>query len=222
MSPQPKAKHRSPAQVRAGKAYAAAGRAAQAKTRAAAIKKTGKPPPRSKAQHAASVRAAGFGRAAQAARRAGKKPVSHKKAALPCRHAPLVSHIPARMLWLPGCDDEQPVCAVTAVANHLLAATGIAASDAEMLALHLLAGGDDGARIETVLDAAVHEGLAGHKLILFGQADRASPGTVCGLAMGSGYHAVLAHPYGMVSWGLLLPWAGRLEEAWYLDWEELP
>ncbi len=38
------------------------------------------------------------------------------------------------MLWLPGCDDEQPVCAVTAVANHLLAATGIAASDAEMLA----------------------------------------------------------------------------------------
>lgn len=219
MSPAPKHKHKSPAQVRAGKAYAAAGRAAQAKTRAAAIKKTGKPPPRSKAQQAASKNWAAAGRHAQAARRAGKTPVSHKKAALPCRHAPVTSHVPLRMLWLPGCDDELPVCGVTAVANHLLAATGIAATDAEMLALHLLAGGDDGARIETVLDAAVHEGLAGHKLILFGQADRASPGTVCGLAMGSGYHAVLAHPWGMVSWGMLLPWAGCLEEAWYLDWE---
>ena len=219
MSPAPKHKHRSPAQVRASKAYAAAGRAAQAATRKAAIKKTGKPPPRSKAQQAASTRAAGFGRAAQAARRAGKTPVSHKKAALPCRHAPVTSHVPVRMLWLPGCDEELPVCGVTAVANHLLAATGIAATDEEMLALHLLAGGDDGARIETVLDAAVHEGLAGHKLILFGPADRPSPGTICGLSMGSGYHAVLAHPWGMVSWGMLLPWAGSLEEAWYLDWE---
>ena len=54
MSPAPKHKHRSPAQVRAGKAYAAAGRSAQAKTRAAAIKKTGKPPPRSKKQKTAS------------------------------------------------------------------------------------------------------------------------------------------------------------------------
>jgi hypothetical protein len=220
LSPQPKAKHRSPAQVRAGKAYAAAGRAAQAATRKAAIKKTGKPPPRSAKQKAASTRAAGFGRSAQAARRAGKTPVSHKKAALPALARTHTLAEPAVVLWLPGCDEELPVCAVTAVANHLLAATGIIAADSEMLELHGLAGGDSGATIEDVLDAAVTCGLAGQHLTRYGMADRASPGTVTGLRMAGGYHAVLVAPAGMViSWGMVLPQIGTPEESYWLDWE---
>jgi hypothetical protein len=220
VSPHPKAKHRSPAQVRAGKAYAAAGRSAQAATRKAAIKKTGKPPPRSAKQHAASVAAAKAGRSAQAARRAGKTPVSHKKAALPALARAHNLAEPGVVLWLPGCDEELPVCAVTAVANHLLAATGIITSDAEMLALHALAGGDSGATIGNVLDACADCGLGGRHLAGFGMADRASPGTVTGLAMHDGYHAVLVAPAGMmISWGMVLPQLGDPREAWYLDWE---
>src|SRR5882724_4642171 len=72
MAVAPRKKKRSPAQVRAGQAFAAGGRAAQAAARSAAIKKTGKPPPRSKAQKAASQKWATAGRAAQAAARAKK------------------------------------------------------------------------------------------------------------------------------------------------------
>lgn len=222
MSPAPKHARRSPAQVRASRAYAAAGRAAQAATRKAAIQKTGKPPPRSAAQKSASRSWAARGRHAQAARRAGKSPASTKKAALPAMSRLHTLTQPGVVLWLPGCDEELPVCAVTAVANHLLAATGAIAADADMLALHELAGGDSGARIETVLDACAHEGLAGHRLVTFGQADRACPGTVTGLVMpGGGYHAVLVAPGAgmMISWGMVLPQAGYPEESWWLDWE---
>ena len=221
MSPAPKHKHKSPAQIRAGKAYAAAGRSAQAATRRAAIQKTGKPPPRSAKQKAASRKFAAAGRSAQAARRAGKTPVSHKKAALPALSRAHTLAQPGIVLWLPGCDDELPVCAVTAVANHLLAATGAIATDADMLALHELAGGDSGATIENVLDAAATCGLAGRHLTRFGVADRASPGTIAGLRMAGGYHAVLVAPAGMViSWGMVLPQTGNPEESYWLDWEE--
>jgi hypothetical protein len=51
-------------------------------------------------------------------------------------------------------------------------------------------------------------------------ADRASPGTVTGLRMAAGYHAVLVAQAGMViSWGMILPQIGDPEESWWLDWE---
>jgi hypothetical protein len=148
---------------------------------------------------------------------AKKKVPPKKKAALP---AAAITAAPRAVLWLPGCNDLLPTCATAAVANHLYATAGIAASDRQLLALHELAGGDDGARIETVLEAAVHHGLAGIRLASFGLAEDWEPGLVCGIATGRGYHAVLAHPYGMVSWGLLLPRSGTLGEAWELEWEE--
>jgi len=215
----PAKKRVSAARHKAGAKWAAAGRASQAATRAAAIKKTGKPPPRSRRQQAASRNWASAGRAAQAARRQGKPPAPRKKAALP-----VAAYRDQPVLWLPGCNDRLPVCAVVAVANQLLAATGITASDEDMLTLHGLAGGDDGASIESVLDAAAHHGLAGARLTSFGLADvgEAWPGMVCGIGTPRGYHAVLAHPYGMISWGLLMPRIGTLEEAWTLTWEEGP
>ena len=37
--------------------------------------------------------------------------------------------------------------------------------------------------------------------------------------MRRGYHAVLAHPYGMISWGLLMARSGEPREAWALQWD---
>ena len=216
MSAAPKAAHKSPAQVKANKAFAAGGRASQARTRAAAVKKTGKPPPRSKAQKSASRKWAAAGRAAQAAAKSGKKaPASRKKAALPLAGR---SQGLGPVLWLPGCINEQPVCYAVAIANHLLAATGIAASDTDILALHKLAGGDEGATISLALEAAGAHGLAGVKLAAFEPGDEIFPCMVVGVQTRRGYHAALSHPYGLISWGLLMPRFGEPEEAWTLDW----
>jgi hypothetical protein len=216
VSAAPKAAHKSPAQVKANKAFAAGGRAAQARHRAAYEKSHhGKKPPRSKAQKSASRKWAAAGRAAQAAARSGKKsPASKKKAALPVTQY----HCTGPLIWLPGCLNERPVCYAVAIANHLLAATGIAASDADILALHDLAGGDNGATIDLALEAAAEYGLAGVKLASFEMGDEIIPGMVVGVQTRRGYHAVLSHPYGLISWGLLMPRFGEPEEAWGLDW----
>jgi hypothetical protein len=194
-------------------------KAAAAVKGALARSATARKKPRTAKQVAAGKKWAAAGRAAQAAsKKAAKSGVTaKKKAALPRSLIPVP---PGTALWLPGCNDLLPVCAVTAVANHLLAATGVTASDADMLALHDLAGGDDGARIGTVLDAACQAGLAGIRLRRFGPADFTGPGLVCGISTRRGYHAALSHPYGMVSWGLVLPRTGELMEAWALEWEE--
>jgi hypothetical protein len=209
-------KKKTPAQAKAAKAYAAAGRAAQAKKRAAAIKATGKPPPRTKAQKAAAIKWAKAGQAAQAAAKAGKKaPALAKKAALPTH----VSNWTGPAIWLPGCNDQRPTCVSVAVANHLLESTGIAATDAMILKLHEYAGGDDGATIPTVLEAASCYGLAGIKLSSYGMANEILPGLVCGIETRRGYHAALSHPYGLVSWGFVMPHFGEPQEAWALNWD---
>lgn len=210
MARAPRAAKKSAAQVAAGKAFAAGGRRAQAKARA-----KGKAP--TKAQHQAALRWAAAGRASQAAKRAHKKPAPKKTAALPMTHLPWADPL----LWLPGCNTELPTCVSVAVANHLLAQTGIIASDTDILELHDHAGGNDGACLGSVLDAASYHGLAGVKLAKFWQCDENQivPGLVYGVKMRRGRHVVLAHPYGMVSWGMVLSWAGQPDEAWALEWE---
>lgn len=217
MSAAPTKAHKSPAQVKANKAFAAGGRAAQARTRTAYEKAhNGKKPPRSKKQAAAARKWAAAGRAAQVAAKSGKKaPAGTKKAALPVA----VCDYTGPSLWMPGCINELPVCYATAIANHLLAATGIVSTDADILKLHELAGGDDGARIDLALEAARDHGLAGVKLKGFDGCEAIFPGMVVGIQTRRGYHAVLAHPYGMISWGLLLPRHGEPQEAWALEWD---
>jgi hypothetical protein len=220
MAVQPRAKKRSPAQVRAGQAYAAGGRAAQAAKRAEAIKKTGKPPPRSKAQHAASLKAAAAGRAAQQARRQGKTPVSSKArgAVMP------VELVLPGSAWPLGCNDLVPTCASVAVACHLQAATGFTMSDEAILKLHQRAGGDNGASIENVLEAIKGDWLAfDHRhvrLLSFFPTDEQCliAGLVVGVRLPHAGHAVLSAPGGMVSWGRYMPWDGEPEEAWALEW----
>lgn len=199
---QPKHK-RTKAQHAASQQWAKAGRASQAATRAAAIAKTGKPPARSKGQHQAALRWAASGRASQARKRQGLKPLPRK----------------APALALPGCGlHDLPVCGPVAIAEHLLAATGVYATDSEILDL---ADRTPGGCLADYLEQAATGGLAGVRLAYFWRCDDelAVPGLVYGVQFRRGYHTVLMVPGGMLSWGMLLPVTGRPLEAWALKWD---
>lgn len=199
---QPKHK-RTKAQHAASLKFAAAGRSAQAKTRAAAIAKTGKPPARSKHQHQAALRWAASGRAAQARTRNHLKPLPKK----------------APALALPGCGlHDLPVCGPVAIAEHLLAATGVYATDGQILDLAMRT---SGGCLADYLEQAATGGLAGVRLARFWRCDDelAVPGLVYGMQFRRGYHSVLMRPDGMLSWGMLLPVIGRPLEAWGIKWD---
>ncbi len=191
---QPKHK-RTAAQAAAAHTFAAAGRAAQARTRAAAIAKTGKPPPVSKKRHQAALKWAAAGRASQARARAHLKPLPKK--------TPTLGGLP---------------CAPSAIAEHLYATTGIVASDDAILGL---AARVPNGHLGDYLAEATAGGLTGVRLAGFWRCDEELfvPGLVYGVELPGGYHAVLSHPAGVVSWGLLLPWMGVPAEAWQLRWE---
>jgi len=180
----------------------------------------GHAPPLSKKQMSAILKA---GRVAAEARRKGKKPVKPKP------RAALASpdFLPAQrgmMPWL-TCNSLYPVCAPVAVANHLLAVTGIRVSDHDILMLHRLAGnGESGMLIEDVLQAASEGGTCWPwplKAFWRAEPDPGVPGLVIGMSLPHGEHAVLSHPDGMVSWGSVMPWEGESQEAWALEWEDL-
>lgn len=194
---QPKHK-RTAAQIAAAHKFAAAGRAAQAATRAAYIAKHGKPPPVSKKRHQAALKWAAAGRAAQARKRNHLKPLPKKQPALSLH--------------------GESVCAPVAIAAHLYAATGIIASEKLLLTLAARAAG--GCLGDYLAEVAA-SGLAGMRLTRYVPVDEdlVVPGLVCGLGLPGGYHAVLSHPRGMVSWGVVLPWWGRPDQAWQLEWE---
>jgi hypothetical protein len=195
---------RTKAQHAASVKWAKAGRSSQAETRAAAIAKTGKPPPRSKSQHQASLRWAASGRASQARARAHLKPLPKKQPALA----------------LPGYGlHDLPVCAAVAVAEHLLAATGIFATDAGILDL---AARVPGGCLADYLAEAAAGGLAGARLSGFWPCDPGMfvPGILYGVQFRQGYHTVLTQGRNsMISWGMLMPVTGVPVEAWHLEWD---
>lgn len=203
-------KVRSAAQIAAGIKFAAAGRAAQ------------KGKPRTAAQHAAALKWAAAGRASQAAAKAPPGAAPHAKTAgkvPPVKKAAAMAPAgldDAGYLWLPGGNDALPSCAAAAVANHRLAATGLAMTEDEILALHRLAGGEDGASVGDILEAMAADGL----LAWFWRADPdvIVPGLIVVTGFPRARHAVVACPGAMISWGRVLPWAGEPEEAWALGW----
>lgn len=228
MAPAPKVTKVSAAQHAAGVAFAAAGRAAQAKTRAAA-KKAGKPAPVSKAQHQAALKWAAAGRAAQKAKKTGKKPPKKAAVVLPkngCLSFFGYDSTLPQPPWIAGGNDMLPTCASAAVANHLLAATGRRMSDADVLLLHALAGDDQGADLSGVLEllrssvVPLSCGLVGLAELTQADEDAIAAGLLVGLSLPHARHAVLAHPRGMVSWGMVLPWQGVPDEAWAVQWLE--
>lgn len=121
---------------------------------------------------------------------------------------------PCSPWFITGGNDLAGTCSMTAVANHLLLATGRRATDAEILA-H-----GEGLAIADALELATSRGLAGVRLAWFFPLDAALPGAVVGLDLEEGPHAVVAAGDGlMVSWGGLVPARGVVEEAWALRWE---
>lgn len=219
---QPKVAKKSAAQAAAAKKFAAGGRAAQAAKRASYKKSHhGQAPPRSKGQTQAAQKWAATGRAAQVAKRQGKTPPKKAAAIAPLRSPDAPGYLPG---WSLGCNDIGPTCASAAVANHLLAHTGLVMTEQEVMLLHMLAGGDDGADVPSVLEAlrarpALVAGGRG-SLARFFQADEQTvvPGLVVVTALAHARHAVLSHPRGMVSWGGVLPWDGAPLEAWAVEW----
>ena len=118
---------------------------------------------------------------------------------------------------------EVACCAAESVAASLRLAGG-AVSDADVLALHWAAGGDDdmGAPVLAVLQAAAEHGVAGLRPVTFGPVDLDDPAAVIlGLAL-PGPHAVTADGDNWWSWGELWPaWAfpgAVIEEAWSVIW----
>jgi hypothetical protein len=127
--------------------------------------------------------------------------------------------------WLMACNDVAPTCAAAAVANHLLAYTGLRMTDEDIMSLHNMAGGDDGASIEAVLET-----IQSHRSC-FGAASKAYlstftrtdsdvivAGLVVGVRLQHAGHAVVSTSRGMVSWGRVMPFEGTPEEAWALEW----
>jgi len=220
MAAQPRVK-KTPRQQAAGQAFAAGGRRAQAAKRAQSIKKTGKPPPLTRKQRQADLRNLARARMAAARKRAGGTAQTPKRRAAPAPDGTLV--LPGSS-WPMGCNDAAPTCAAVAVGCCLQAATGLAVTDAEILKLHKMAGGDNGATIESTLEAArAHWGVFGHgkmRLMSFFRADESLiiAGMVVGVTLGHQGHAVLATPGGMISWGREMAWDGEPEECWCLEW----
>ena len=173
--------------------------------------------------HAAKLRAAkAAGRRAaakakaKAAAKSGKKPV--KKAVKRTLAGDLGGG-----LWLGGGNDWLPTCAATAIANHLLASTGVEASLWDILCLHLAAGGDleeGGPDLAALLELCRDDGFAGTRLAGFWRAGDYGPGLIAGLAYPDGAHAVLTTAAGIITWGEEQPIGdGIPDEAWALSWE---
>jgi hypothetical protein len=199
MAAAPKVSHVSAKQLAADKANLRKARAVAKKL------------PRSGKQKAASRQNLVRARSAQKARRHGKKYAPAKKPQAPPDSGSWCD------VYAEGALHSLPVCAAVAMAASLQAQSGVTASAAEITGLYELAGA---VSLEGMCEAAAGLGLAGWRLSWFGPADaeQAVPGLVYGLQLPWGYHAVLGHPAGVVSWGRVLPWMAAPAEAWHLEW----
>jgi hypothetical protein len=170
--------------------------------------------PRTAKQKNASRHNLAKARAAQKSRRSGKTAVAPKKAAAHDSRETSTDSPTGRNIHL------LPVCAPVALAAHLLWWTGTEASDEEILALHRMLG--DAATIPGAIEAAAEYGFCGFRPDSWARCDVSTqgvPGLMYGLAVPTGYHAVLALPAGVLSWGTVLSWPGEPAEAWHLEWK---
>jgi len=129
--------------------------------------------------------------------------------------------------WITGPNDGGwTMCGPVALANHLLAVTGVEASNTDMERLYRIAGGigDTGAPLEFLLAAAKVSGLAGCHLATYQHAER--PGDAGVLLLGlsglPGAHACAVVPGGrVVMWGAEEDLGGlgaTVMDAWSLTW----
>lgn len=135
------------------------------------------------------------------------KPPAHPKP----RKAPLIS-------------DQVACCAAEAVAASLRL-TGHPVTDADVLALywHTTTDPDAGATIPDTLAAAAEYGIAGVRPAAYWPTLQLTEGTVAGLTLTRGEHAVAVTTGGVMTWGSFLRFGGQLlaaacDEAWGISW----
>jgi hypothetical protein len=126
--------------------------------------------------------------------------------------------------WITGPNSDRPLCAPVAVANSLLARTGLVASNGDIERLYREGGaGDAGLPVEMVLDAATRTGLAGcrvadwHRLTGAEDADL----VLIDFAELDGLHAAAVHDGQVAAWGDEIPVGelnGNIIGAWSLTW----
>jgi hypothetical protein len=159
-----------------------------------------------------------------------KKAVAKKKAA-PVKKKAAFAGAPRGGEWITGPNDVYPLCGPVAVANSLLAATGVEVSNGDIERLYRAAGGhgDSGADLEDLLAVAAAEGLAG--CLLAGQTvipagtSVIAPGLVLLLSLNDVpvWHAAATAADGrVISWGettTISEMSARVEDAWSLTWQ---
>jgi hypothetical protein len=155
-----------------------------------------------------------------------KKAVAKKKAA-PVKKKAAFAGPPRDGEWITGANDVYPLCGPVAVANSLLAATGVVASNGDIERLYRAAGGhgDSGADMEDLLAAAMAEGLAGYRLAGYRHAGtNLWPGLVLLLSIDGVpvWHAAATAADGrVISWGettTISELSASVEDAWSLTW----
>jgi hypothetical protein len=120
--------------------------------------------------------------------------------------------------WICGPNERLPLCGPVAVANHLLAATGVEASSGAIERLYRAAGGygDSGVPLEDVIAAAATTGLAGCRLAVWEPDD---DGDLLELGLDGDRHAAVDAGDGLViSWGEALALDATVISAWSLTW----
>jgi hypothetical protein len=119
--------------------------------------------------------------------------------------------------WITGANDEQPSCVATAIANSLLAATRVRATEEQVMILHRHAGGGDGVSISDALASVMQSGLAGYKPAAYWVTDKLTEATIVGMSDGVNDHAVTRFGDYLISWGAAMDRGAA--EGWYLDGE---
>lgn len=119
--------------------------------------------------------------------------------------------------WVAGENDTAPTCVATAIANSLLAQTGIRVSDADVMHLHDLASNSDGVSIAECLAVLGWYGIGGWQPVSYEPAEDFRVGSIVGLSDGKNDHAVTYTPAGLISWGA--PLEGDLAKGWFTDGE---
>ena len=146
----------------------------------------------------------------------GFKPKAKPKAK-PKRAAPF-GLMPSGGEWVYGYNDTEPTCVATAIANSLLAVTGIRATEEQVMKLHRHAGGGDGVSISDALASVVVNGLSGVRPAGYWVVSCMDEGSIVGMTDGVSDHAVAQTPSGLlISWGA--PLDPELAEGWFEDGE---
>jgi hypothetical protein len=127
--------------------------------------------------------------------------------------------------WITGPNDSRDLCAPVALANNLLAATGIEAGNGEIERLYRAAGaiGDGGVPVPVLLAEAATSGLAGCRLAEARLARDAADANLVLMDLGElGVHAAnVTDGEAAVMWGAEIPLTDLdavFLGAWFLTW----